>query len=135
MGAPKGNTYAVGNGRPPKYESADELKDAIDKYLQQEGPKTITGLALALGFESRQSLYDYEQKESFSYIIRRAKLFVENYYEMQLIDGSSAQGAKFALQQMGWSSKSVHDLKSSDGSMSPPQNLKELYDAEAESES
>lgn len=130
--APKNNKFAVGNngGRPPKYESVDELAEAINEYLEEAEIKTITGLAISLGFESRQSLYDYEKRDEFSYIIRRAKLFVENYYELQLLTSNSATGPKFALQQMGWTDKHDIDLKSSDGSMSPPSNLQELYDAE-----
>lgn len=116
MAAPKNNKYAVGNngGRPPKYGSAKELAAAVDEYLEGAEVKTVTGLAIALGFESRQSLYDYEKREEFSYIIRRAKLFVENYYELQLLTSNSATGPKFALQQMGWSDKRELDLKSSD---------------------
>lgn len=108
--APKGNNYALGNngGRPPKYESADELAEAVNKYLEDAEVKTVTGLALALGFASRQSLYDYAQKDEFSYIIARAKLWIENYYELQLLTSNSATGPKFALQQMGWKdSKSI----------------------------
>jgi hypothetical protein len=39
-----------------------------DRYPEHA---TITGLALFLGFESRNSLYDYESKEEFSGIIKR----------------------------------------------------------------
>lgn len=107
MAAPKGNTYALGNdgGRPPKYETPEELAEAVEDYLANNEVKTVTGLALWLGFESRQSLYDYEKRDEFSYIIRRAKLWVENYYEMQLLTSNSANGPKFALQQMGWADK------------------------------
>lgn len=111
MAAPKGNKYAVGNngGRPSTYETPEQLEKAVEEYLDGSEVKTITGLALALGFESRQSLYDYEKRDEFSYIIRRAKLFVENYYELQLLTSNSSTGPKFALQQMGWSDKQEID--------------------------
>ena len=48
-------------------------------------PSTITGLALALGFCDRQSLNDYEKKEEFSFIVKRARLMVESSYEEQLL--------------------------------------------------
>lgn len=131
MAAPKNNQFALGNngGRPPKYESAEDLQDAIDDYFDQTSGDdsliTVTGLALHLGFESRQSLYDYQQREEFSYIIARAKLRVEHSYELRLM-GSNVRGSIFALKQMGWSDKSELDLKSSDGSMSP-QTLDDFY--------
>ena len=104
MAAEKGNQYALGNngGRPPVYETPEELAEAVEDYLANNEVKTVTGLALALGFSSRQSLYDYGKKEEFSYIIARAKLWIENYYELQLLTSNSATGPKFALQQMGW---------------------------------
>lgn len=98
-------------GRPALYNNPEDLREAIESYFEQvEGqPITITGLCLFLGFESRQSFYDYEKREGFSYIIKKARLRVENHYEM------SAQFAKqptfhiFALKNMGWSDKQEHD--------------------------
>ena len=65
---------------------------------------TVTGLALALGFCSRQSIYDYSKKEGFSEAVSRALLMVENGYELRL-DGASVTGPIFALKNMGWSDK------------------------------
>lgn len=91
-------------GRPAKFNSAEELQFAIDKYLDEAEIKTVTGLALHLGFESRQSFYDYEEKEEFSYIIKKARLHVEVAYEERL-SGNSPTGAIFALKNMGWKDK------------------------------
>lgn len=95
-------------GHPPKFKTPEELQDKIDEYLkyikEEKSFTTITGLALYLGFESRQSLYDYEKKEEYSYIIKRAKLFVELGYELSLREGSPT-GAIFALKNMGWADK------------------------------
>ena len=95
----------IGSGKPPIYESPDELIIAIDEYLDntEEDGLTITGLALSLGFASRQSLYDYEQKSQYSYIIKRAKLIVENGYEKDIKAGRMS--AIFPLKNMGWSDK------------------------------
>jgi hypothetical protein len=103
MAAPKGNKYALGNsGKPPMFSSPKELKDKISEYfeycIKNNEKVTITGLALYLGFESRQSLSDYNIKsKEYSYIIKRAKLAVEHSYEThgQTID-------IFALKNMGW---------------------------------
>jgi hypothetical protein len=65
---------------------------------------TITGLCLYLGFDSRQSFYDYEQKVEFSYIIKKARLRIENHYE-QCLQYGNVTGAIFPLKNMGWSDK------------------------------
>ena len=110
-------------GRPPKYKSKKELQTKIDKYFKEcegkiviiEGqevrvgarPLTITGLALALGFNSRQSLLNYQDKEEFLDTISRAKARVEQYVEERLFDKDGANGAKFSLANNfeGWKEK------------------------------
>jgi hypothetical protein len=94
--------------RPAHFDSAEELQAQIDQYFADTPIKnqTITGLALFLGFESRQSFYDYEEK--FSYIIKRARLHIEHAYECKLSEGQPT-GAIFALKNMGWKDKSEHE--------------------------
>jgi hypothetical protein len=117
-------------GRPPLFNSPEELQEAIEGYFNPEieevtlkertfkgednrvvtvkrEPRknvTITGLAYHLGFESRQSFYDYEEREEYSYIIKRARLLVEMSYEERL-SGQACTGAIFALKNMGWKDK------------------------------
>jgi len=118
MGAPKGNKFALGNegGRPAMWDNVDELEQKIINYFDtckpiveegniiDFGTPTITGLALALGFASRQSIYDYKGKEEFAYTIKKALLRVENGYEKRL-SHNGATGAIFALKNMGWKDK------------------------------
>lgn len=119
-------------GRPPMYETAEEMQEKIDAYFKEcEGvvltdedglpifdkygnvirtgvrPFTITGLALALGFATRQSLLDYQGKPEFVDTISRAKSKVEQYAEERLFDKDGANGAKFSLANnfKGWSEK------------------------------
>lgn len=117
-------------GRPPKYKNAEELQEKIDKYFADCEPKplminghvatdkkgapiitskplTITGLALALGFNSRQSLLNYEGKKEFLDTITRAKARVEQYTEERLFDKDGAAGARFSLANnfSGWADK------------------------------
>lgn len=115
MAAPIGNKFAVGNGggRPAHYETPDDLQNKCIAFFDdctEKGVKaTITGLALFLGFSSRSSFDDYEKRsDEFSYIIKRAKLAVENSYELsgQTID-------IFALKNMGWRDKTETDLNHS----------------------
>ena len=119
-------------GRPPFFESAEQMQKLIDAYfeecdgkpfLDKDGtpmrnkygkiikddrkPYTVTGLALALGFTSRQALLNYEGKEEFVDTVKRAKARVEKYAEERLYDKDGANGAKFALANnfKDWSEK------------------------------
>lgn len=124
-------------GKPPAYESAEQLQLECDDYFEfikgefhyeqqevatKDGPvlqnvivwdrrpetTTITGLALFLGFCSRQSIYDYAAKEEFAYIIKRAMARIEQGYEFGLA-GTSPTGSIFALKNMGWKDKTEVD--------------------------
>ena len=128
-------------GAPPRYKSAQEMEEAIYKYFKEcEGeilkdangepyldkygcpivhgqkPLTITGLALALGLNSRQTLLNYQGKKEFMDTITRAKSVVERYAEERLYDKDGANGAKFSLANNfdGWKEKSAieADVKS-----------------------
>jgi len=113
MPAPIGNKYAEGcetSGRPPLFKNVKVLQKKIEEYFNQDNVKfTITGLCLFCGFESRQSFYAYEKKKEFTYIIKRARLAIENMYEQQLFSNIHG-GAIFALKNMGWEDK--HDITS-----------------------
>lgn len=116
-------------GRPPMYKSKEEIQGKIDKYFSDcEGevlkdekgnpilnkyggviimgskPPTITGLALALGFASRQALLNYQDREEFNDTIMRAKSRVEQYAEERLFDRDGSSGAQFSLKNnfKGW---------------------------------
>ena len=69
--------------------------------IRERETPSVTGLAMFLGFESRQSMYDYEKKAEFSYSIKKALLKVENTYEGGLWQ-EKPTGAIFALKNMGW---------------------------------
>ena len=115
------------------YKTVEEIQEKIDKYFEEcEGtvlenssgevvldkygepvmvgrkPLTITGLALALGFNSRQALLNYQDRsEEFNDTITRAKAKVEQYAEERLYDKDGANGAKFSLSNNfeGWREK------------------------------
>jgi len=97
-------------GQPPFYSSPEEMEKKIEEYfLVCDDPDaskktlyTITGLALHLGFESRQSLYDYEKKLGFSYPIKKAKLKIENQVECESRTRSNPSGQIFSLKNFGW---------------------------------
>lgn len=116
-------------GRPPMYKSKEEIQEKIDKYFSDcEGevlkdeqgtpilnkyggviimgskPPTVTGLALALGFSTRQSLLNYQAQDEFLDTITRAKSRVEQYAEERLFDRDGSNGAQFSLKNnfKGW---------------------------------
>lgn len=119
-------------GRPPKYTSKEEIQGLIDEYFKEcEGevlrddkgnpvlnkwgnpivlnqkPPTVTGLALALGFTTRQGLLLYQGKKEFVDTITRAKARVEQYTEERLFDRDGVNGARFSLTNnfAGWGEK------------------------------
>lgn len=131
MAAPKGHKFSVGNngGRPVNYESEEELINKCEEYFQyiedNNEKATLTGLALYLGFASRQSLYDYEKTEKFSYIIKRAKTFVEHEYEKAL-QGDKPTGPIFALKNMGWRDRQILEHHDADGAALDDKSDEEL---------
>lgn len=122
-------------GRPLMYKTKEELQEKIDEYFEKckgkyltiddvlvrdkngipvvvdAKPPTITGLALALGFASRQALLNYEGRDEFNDTITRAKSRVECYAEERLFDKDGANGAKFNLANnfKGWKEKQQID--------------------------
>lgn len=126
-------------GRPLKYKTVAELEAAIDAYFEQcKGhplevngepiydkygqpvivdvhPPTVTGLALHLGFASRQALLNYQGRKQFNDTIMRGKARVEAYAEERLFDRDGANGAKFSLVNnfSGWSNNPTPDAEDS----------------------
>ena len=116
-------------GKPPKFKTVEEMQEKIDAYFKDcEGhplcgsdgepilnkwgeavivgarPLTMSGLANALGFESRFSLRYYKGKPAFRSAITRAQSRIEQYTEERLFDKDGSNGAKFSLQNnfKGW---------------------------------
>jgi len=135
-------------GRPPKYKTSKELQTAITDYFANGVAKklyivgkgdnakemeievpTITGLAWHLGFESRQSFYDYEKQRKFTYTIKRARLFIEKHYEELLQTGNIA-GAIFALKNFGWKDTQLLESSGPDGGPIENKWTVEIVDAD-----
>ena len=102
-------------GRPRIWDDPDELYAAIVEYFDgDESPKTVSGLALHLGFASRQSLHDYAKNEKFSYVAKRALLMCEREYEKRCHEPGAA-GAMFVLSNLGWDNKYRVEQTGKDG--------------------
>ena len=126
-------------GRPPKYATAEQMQAAIDRYFEDckgepiiaddgfpicdkwgkpfiihQRPPTVTGLALALGFTSRQALLDYQAKKGFVDTVTRAKSHIEAYAEERLFDRDGQRGAEFSLKyNFRWVDEKKDDSKES----------------------
>lgn len=113
------------DGRPKIVKTAEELKEGVNSYynsivktrLTDEGEEicyfykpTVTGLALHLGYATRQSIYDNQKDDEFSYILKKATTFIEQYHEESLSD-NNVTGHIFALKNMGWSDKTEIETK------------------------
>lgn len=127
----------TGKTNPLRYKTAAEMSAAIEEYFKDcEGhiltdssgktlynkngepvivgahPPTVTGLALALGFKTRQSLLNYQARsDKFNDIITVAKSRCEEYAESRLYDRDGVNGAKFSLTNnfKGWREKPAED--------------------------
>jgi hypothetical protein len=110
-------------GRPPHYEYPAQLQKKVDEFFEsikgewdndkkewkrEPEPPTITGLALYLGFNSRQSLLNYQNDDGFLDIVTKAKAKVEMAYEKNL-HGGKPTGSIFALSNMGWRNEKYID--------------------------
>lgn len=101
-------------GRPLKFSTPEEMQEKIDAYFAEcevkEKPKTMCGLALALGID-RKTLCNYSNKDEFFHTIKEARQIVEGQNEEMLISGKgSATGIIFNLKNnFGWVDKSEVD--------------------------
>lgn len=97
--------------KPLKFKTAQELQNKINAYFEEcklkEIPLSITGLALALD-TNRQTLINYQDKDGYKNIVDRAKLMIENAYEIRLIENGRS-GDIFALKNFGWTDRQEID--------------------------
>lgn len=97
-------------GRPLIFETAEDLKKEVDKYIETEKKPTLSGLAYFLKID-RHTLYNYKERPEFFHIIKGATDYVEYKYEERLIYENSPTGVIFALKNMGWTDKTEVDQK------------------------
>ena len=101
----KGHTLMVTD--PDTGEEVPYLNKYGNPVVMDAKPPTVTGLALALGFVSRQALLNYQHRPEYEKIVTIAKSRVEEYTESRLFDKDGANGAKFSLINnfAGWKEK------------------------------
>ncbi|TSJ40225.1 hypothetical protein FO440_10695 [Mucilaginibacter corticis] len=108
-----------------KFSSEKSLLKLIESYFglmpddqkikdEKPEPPTVAGLALFLGFNSKEDFDSYELKGKYAAEVKRARFRVMAYYESRL-HYPAPTGAMFALKSMGWyekTSKKPRQVKS-----------------------
>jgi hypothetical protein len=100
----------IKKNKPPikqlKYKTPELLEAAIETYFKSEPERpTTAGLAVALGFCDRQSLYAYKNRdEAYCCVIKRAISRIETYHEASLSNQACA-GHIFWLKNHNWRDK------------------------------
>ncbi len=123
---PKDKQFKEGNpggpGCPPKFESPEQMQEAINKYFKQcdartrtivakDGglmevphpePYTVSGLCLTLGVD-RDTLLNYSKESRFFGTVKEAKIKVANDVERRMLETQNQSGAIFSLKNnFGW---------------------------------
>ena len=142
-------------GRPPKYETPEEMQRIIDLYFisvkhnvagNDKAPEgmsaedviicldiedavpTISGLAYTLGM-STEAFRNYEQKDEFLATVKRAKQRVEMSLEQRLA-GTVVTGSIFSLKNnFGWKDKSEKEISGPGGGPIEHEYTVEVVDA------
>lgn len=85
------------------YKWVQELDRENNPVMRLKERPTVTGLALTLGFNSRQAIINYEVKKEYYDTIKKAKLLIEHYYEKGVVEGDihPATGI-FILKNFEW---------------------------------
>lgn len=114
-------------GRPLKIESPEQMEKILNEYFEKtpETKITITGICLALDLD-KSNFYEYEKREGYKEIVKRARMIVENSYEMSLRENGRT-GDIFALKNFGW--RDSVDINNKTEITKLDELLKEMKDA------
>jgi len=145
-------------GRPPKYDTPQEMQTIIDLYFlacranhiedpdvrakHMEGYneadlqimndiEDVVPTISGLAYTlgmSTEALRNYQDKENFLATVKRAKQRVEMSLEQRLA-GHAVTGSIFSLKNnFGWKDKSEQELTGADGKDLIPQSIKVIYE-------
>jgi hypothetical protein len=86
-------------------KSVKTIKTIADGKIwdREPEPATISGMALFLGFSSKQEFEIYEETGKYATILKQGRLRIEAAYEARLYQ--TPTGVIFALKTMGWTDK------------------------------
>ncbi|MEN0053641.1 MAG: terminase small subunit [Mucilaginibacter sp.] len=88
--------------QPPVKENSKSVT-AQKAWEREPEFATISGMALFLGFTSKQEFEAYEQNGKYAQVLKRGRLRVEAAYEARL--HQTPTGVIFALKTLGWNDK------------------------------
>lgn len=85
--------------------NAKEAEKRAKRYFEELGDDipTVSGLALAIGLESRAELLNFDGSSKLGKIIKNSLLYLESILEGRLYKKETYSGAKTVLQSnFGW---------------------------------
>lgn len=107
----------MGKRRPKQPRSVRGLKTAVEQYLgacdQSQRFPTVTGLALALGFSSREEMERFSagEEEPIAGLLEWARSLVEEATLQAVYRKDTSTGARFILQtSFGYGEKNDRNL-------------------------
>lgn len=97
-------------GRPLLYETPEEILAKFEDYkkhiIEIREPPTLSGMRIYLGFNSRQSILNYQERSpEFFDAIKRVWLELGKHYEIMGQQGKGGNFPIFALKQVGWTDR------------------------------
>jgi len=103
-------------GRPRKFTDLKLMQKKIDKYFEdcdeRKTKYTVPGLARALGFMSRASVWDYGNMPEFNDTIKSAMLKMEQQRAEDLLTENNPVGKIFDLKNnFGWKDEKNLNVK------------------------
>lgn len=110
-------------GRPLKFKTPEELQQKVDEYFAwcetNKKPETIARLAYWLGVD-RQTIYNYEKRDGFFDIIKRAReRILAGLEEALYTEGKTGQ--IFLAKNYGYTDRHEIDANLSAGDLTPEQ--------------
>ena len=97
----------MAGGRPKTFNNPEQLKTLVDNYIKEcndnDKPPTIAGLAYSLGVD-RKTIWNYEQRDEFFPIIKKARDFIMSELEIKLMQEGKG-GQIFLAKNYGYADK------------------------------
>jgi len=113
--------YIKGEFKEDEFEYEPGLFTTKTTWIRNPEPPTVTGLTLYLGFDCKQTLYNYGKKVEFLDPIKRALTKIEQYHEIATSMGDKCTGNIFILKNFGWKDTNVVEHSGSiDNPSAPP---------------
>ena len=102
-------------GRPRIFQSPEAMQERIDEYFDNTEEPTMAGLCNSLDI-TKQTLHDYQEREEFSDLVKKARSRVEEFVERRLLYNGAGAGAIFWLKNhAGYEDKTKQEHTGANG--------------------